>query len=934
MLKNLPKIKIFFLSFFFLLIFLFSLSSLFVNSALALDPGTTIPDGTWISDPDVTFAGKNAVRSGDFLDWTLTSYKWSEVAGVGGNPLAAFWQIIETIVLAFTILFVLITAVIIIVTRGKNITIMRFIPRFIGIVLLVVLSFSIVQFIYQITDAIQGFFLQNSSKQIISQKDLLYLGFKYNFLGYRLSGTVYDETVFSSLLLVKLTALTYYVMSGVLLLRKIILWFFIVISPVFPLLLFYPPIRNTAKIWLGEFFRWLLYAPLFAIFLSGLVHMWSSSTGIPLRFNNFTNPPDPNSLYPTAISILLGGPGQIVNMTNSVNNPNTYALYVVALLMLWVVIILPFLLLQIFLDFFQEFSFSESNVIKQLIAGGSSVIGRGPGGKPPPPPASAPQGLAKPLPFTPAKIAIPQIRTTETVINTGATITQAARAHSEILNMTNLSIPTMRDIAKYETSLISSNIQSHQEIARVHETLERIAEPSRVGVSTQREKFTSINERLKQSSQKGDVLATSILSAASSVVGKPSEVSKSSIMDTARLTKVFSDIRNIDHVASFSERQKLTEVKKTLSEAAQRGDPLATSILSVVSAPAAQVGKVDVDENLKLQLAEAKERGSQVALSVLEAAGLSDVKLSRADSTVDKTSIAETTKLSKVLTDINNIDSVSSVEERQKLTEVKKTLSEAAQRGDPLATSILSVVSAPAAQVGKVGIDENLKVQLAEAKEKGSQVALSVLEAAGISGIKLPKEGAFPIANRVQSVSFEDYESVKKIWQENYRKLEPPKTIDGQQRSRRDWAMNDIDKINKTINLLVSSDPQNVSKGMDEVGTILPFLLIGGFSQTEVAAYLKAKLEAAKTVVSELDKQQNEEETMLGIETIKQETPKEMSAEAERELEENPSEDEGTLPGGETIKQEALKDLSKETWQKLKVNSSEDEESPPDDKIN
>lgn len=932
MLKNLPKIKIFFFAFFFLLIFLFNFSPLFIHRTYA-QTTPSIPDGTWISDPDVTFAGKNAVRSGDFLDWTLKSYKWSEVAGVGGNPLAAFWQTIETIILAFTILFVLITAVIIIVTRGKNITIMRFIPRFIGIVLLVVLSFSIVQFIYQIADIIQGFFLTNSSGNIIQQADLLYLGFKYNFLGYRLSGTVYDETVFSSLLLVKLTALTYYVMSGVLLLRKIILWFFIVISPVFPLLLFYPPIRNTAKIWLGEFFRWLLYAPLFAIFLSGLVHMWSSSTGIPLKFNNFTNSSDPNSLYPTAISILLGGPGQTVTMTNSVNNPNTYALYVVALLMLWVVIILPFLLLQIFLDFFQEFSFSESKVIKQLIAGGSSVIGIGPGGKPPPPPSSAPQGLAKPLPFTQAKIAIPQVRTTETVYNAGATISQGARAHSEVLNLTNLSIPTMRDIARYETSLISTNIQSHQEIARVHETLERIAEPNRVSVSTQREKFTSINEKLKQSSQKGDVVATSILSAANSVVGKPSEVSKSSIMDTARLTKVFSDIRNINNISSFAERQKLTEVKKTLTEAAQKGDSLATSILSTVSAPVAQVGKVDVDENLKLQLSEAKGKGSQVALSLLEAAGISDLKLAGVNVATDQTSIAETTKLSKVLTDINNIDNVASFTERQKLTTIKKILSEAAEKGDPLAISVLSVVHKEKPAEGKINIDENLKLQLSEAREKGSQVALSVLEAAGISDIRLTKEGAFPIANRVQSVSFEDYESVKKIWQENYRKLEPPKTIDGQQRSRRDWAMNDIDKINKTINLLVSPDPQNISKGMDDVGTILPFLLIGGFSQTEVAAYLKAKLEAAKSVVLELDQKQNEEETMLGRETKKQETPKEMSAEAEQEMKESPSEEE-KVSGEESKKQETLEEIAEETEQKLKEDPSGDKGFPSDDKIN
>ncbi|MEK7559463.1 MAG: hypothetical protein AAB521_04095 [Patescibacteria group bacterium] len=887
--KFLPNFKIFFLSFIFLFFLLLNFSPLFVNSAFAADPPASVPDGTWIRDPDVTFAGKSAARSGKFLDWAIANYQWSSVSGTSGNPLASFWQTIEIIVLAFSVLFVLVTAFVIIVTRGKNITIMRFIPRFIMIILLIVLSFSIVQFLYQINDAIQGFFFKNTAGAVISQKDLLFVGFDYkNFLGYRVSGMEFDESAFVSLLLVKLTALTYYVMVGVLLLRKIILWFFIVISPVFPLLLFYSPIRNTAKIWIGEFFRWLLYAPLFAIFLSGLVRIWSSPAGIPLPFN-FNKPEE----YKTSISILLGGPGQTVNLSNSVNNSDTFALYVVALLMLWVVIILPFLLLQIFLDFIHEFSFSESNMIKQMIAGGSSIIGRGPNGKPPPPPSTQPLGSAKPLPFFPAKIAIPEIRANEAVINAGAAISQGARVHSEILNLTNLTIPTMRDVATYETSLLSSNIQSHQEIARVHETLEGIADPRRVSVSTQREKFTNINEKLTQSAQRGDPLAASILTAASSVV------SKTSVIDTARLSKVFTDMKNLEHVSSFTERQRLTEVKKTLSDAAQRGDPLATSILSVVNKEKIQAGKVDVDENLKIQLAQAKEKGSQVALSVLEAAGISEVKLAGANAFSDQTSITQTSQLSKVLTDVNNIDNITSAEEKQKLTTIKTALSEAADKGDPLATSILSVMHKETAHEGKAEIDDNLKIQLAQAKEKGSQVALSVLEAAGISDVKLAKQEAFPQSNRVQSVNVEDYESVKKIWLENYKKLDPPKTIDGKQRNRKEWALNDIDKISETISFLASTEPQNVTKGMERVGTILPFLLIGGFSQTEVVTYLKAKLEAAKSVVSDLDKAQNEEDTMLGRETKKEGAPKEMEAQEELkdELpEEGKTEDKKTRP--------------------------------------
>ena len=130
-------------------------------------------------------------------------------------------------------------------------------------------------------------------------------------------------------------------------------------------------------------------------------------------------------------------------------------------------------------------------------------------------------------------------------------------------------------------------------------------------------------------------------------------------------------------------------------------------------------------------------------------------------------------------------------------------------------------------------------------------------------------------------MSIDDYESVKKIWQENYLKLEPPKSIDGKQRDRKDWILNDIDKISETINLLVSGDPRNVAKGMEAVGAILPFLLIGGFAQTEVIAYLKAKLEAAKTIAEEIGKKEEEESTMLGAERKKEEKPKEQETQQE-----------------------------------------------------
>src|SRR5581483_3579306 len=139
---------------------------------------------------------------------------------------------------------------------------------------------------------------------------LLYLGFGYNhFLGLRKIGPDYEESAFITLLLVRLTAFTYYVMTGILLIRKVILWFFLIVSPIFPLLLFYNPLRNSAKLWVGEFFRWLLYAPLFAVFLHGLVAMWRSADfskgmyGIPLAFD--FSQVGQSEQYLTSINILL-----------------------------------------------------------------------------------------------------------------------------------------------------------------------------------------------------------------------------------------------------------------------------------------------------------------------------------------------------------------------------------------------------------------------------------------------------------------------------------------------------------------------------------------------------------------------------------------------------------------------------------------------------
>lgn len=630
----------------------------------------------WVKDQEVTFVGKTATRSDEFLDWTLSidNYRWIFLpTGNNNNPIEDFWALVRNIVFVLLALFVLGAAFVMIVTRGQNLTVMRFIPRFIMIIILVVLSFALIRFLYQATDVVQGFFLniKDPTTQVnrnINSSDLLYIAFDYNFTGFRRVGIEFDESAFISLLLVKLTAITYYVMTGLLLIRKIILWFFIIVSPIFPLLLFFRPVRNTAKIWIGEFFRWLLYAPLFALFLHGLVNVWRQ--GIPMAFD-FSKVG--TQTYPTAINILLGGPGQQIDLNNSVNLRDTFALYVVALLMLWVVILLPFLLLQIFLDYLSNVSFAESPVIKRITS--NSWFNRAYGGTPPPtPPGQPPQqpspfGIAKAIPFfNKRSMEIPTSRSTSTFTSAldraSQTNLSTIRETRDVLRLANLTVPKMRDIARYETSMLKHDTVSRSEVNRFHETLEKISKPTVMNATTDREKFTTIKEKLVSQQKKGDKLADNVLTA------------------------------------------------------------------------------------------------------------------------------------SKVSEEIN----------------------------------------------------DKTKAVIPGQKKEG---------VTSIKNIKLPQ------TNQVQQVSIEEYEDVKKMWVENYQNMETPMGPSGMPVDKHTFMQQDIDNITETINMLSSENQDNVDKGMERVANILPFLLLGGFSKAEVISYLKAKLEAAKQVLTGVDAKREDEDTLI-----------------------------------------------------------------------
>jgi hypothetical protein len=222
-----------------------------------------------------------------------------------------------------------------------------------------------------------------------------------------------------------------------------------------------------------------------------------------------------------------------------------------------------------------------------------------------------------------------------------------------------------------------------------------------------------------------------------------------------------------------------------------------------------------------------------------------------------------TSRVRTSLTNILHPESIKDTTKQQEYREVNTLLTEAKAAGDPFAVNVMSLAdtilsTTPTTYNEQISV-AGLKVKVDDEVKKGNPLAtkLNPLLSVGVTDMKpvaLPKE------NKVQTVSLEDYEAVKKLWEQNYQTMEVPENVMKGKGTRKDWVNDDIAEITRIINLLSSSDPAMVNEGIAAVSHILPFLLIGGFSMSEIIAYLKAKLEAAKSAIGQLQKTESEEE--------------------------------------------------------------------------
>lgn len=709
----------------------------------------------WIEDPDVTSQGKSNERARQFIYW-VTAH-----SAIDNHPvLTQVWSTVRNLSYFFVILTAALLGLGIIIGQKTNfetgIKLWPAMTKILLSILYIAFSATIVITVVQLSEVTMRFFIEN-----LGGKDLFNIYFSsvskeqnyINFVGCRDLNIRVQEAAKTEMTLLKLTNWSYYFMGGMLLIRKIILWFLLFVSPFLAILLSFAFIKNVGMIWIGVFFQWVFYGPLLALFLGGLASIWKY--GIPFVFDFSRVNTAAGYVYPTAISILYGGPAQKLGLaTNNGNYIDTYVEYVVTLIMLWAVTILPWWLLQTYRDNCCE----GINAMKNIML--SSLNPGHPGG-PSPSPTPLPANISSNI-----GVEMKMSREVSSNIKTRIeTIEEIKKAKTdEISGSLNLKVGSLTDIANLETNKTLNQT--------TNKNINYLKNPIQASTPAERQKYMNIRSELSTRALKSDMVAQRMIN-----------VFTGSEVDRARF--------NQNMVASL---------------------PKAVSVTQVVS------------YKIKLSKAKVEQISSAITNTILNSK-------SAVEEISKKTGI-ELEKTTKVLNSLHDNVNTPVTEVAQKISTDTKIEKE----------KVVSVI-----KEYTVLIKSNSKINESVAKE--SNISAEQVQKVIETQQQIVSEPEKNIEQTIvipQTVSIDEYEQVKKMWTQQYEKGEIPTTENIKTRSK--WVDQDIVVITNTLNKLFSPDVQIKQQGLDEVGYILPIFLVNNLSGEQLVTYLKAKIEAAKTV--------------------------------------------------------------------------------------
>lgn len=513
----------------------------------------------WIEDPDVTAQGKSNDRARQFIYWVTTH------TAINNHPvLTKIWGTARNLSYFLVILTAALLGLGIIIGQRTNfetgIKLWPAITKILSAILYIAFSATIVITVIQLSEIIMKFFTEN-----LGGKDLFNIYFSgisqeknyIDFIGCRDLNIRVQEAAKTEIFMLKLTNLSYYFMGGMLLLRQIILWFLLFVSPFLAILLSFAFIKNVGMIWVGVFFQWVFYGPLLALFLGGMASIWKY--GIPFVFDFSRAGTTAGYIYPTAINILYGGPAQKLSVSNNGNYVDTFVEYIITLIMLWAVTIFPWFLLRIFRDYCCE----GINAMKNMML---SAINPGKGGSPSPilSPASLSSNLG-------ATLKIP--RETETSVKTKIeTVEEIKKARTEeITQSLSIRASKITDVARFETNKVANET--------VNKNINYLKNPIQAPTSVERQKYMNIRNELSSRASKADPVANRFIK--SFVVSRINIAEKENIIKTLpTLPKTAETLthdtkKNIEEAIAVSPAVTLDEyeqVKKMWTNAYEKGE--------------------------------------------------------------------------------------------------------------------------------------------------------------------------------------------------------------------------------------------------------------------------------------------------------------------------------------------------------------------------
>lgn len=445
----------------------------------------------WIDDPKITAQGKADERARQFIYWAITRNS------IDNHPaLIQIWNEARNLAYFFLILVAAVMGVGMIIGQRANfaqkVPIWPSIFKLGTLLLYITFSAALIFTIVSLSDLLMKFFIES-----LGGKDLFNIYYAavdreesyIKWTGCRDLNFGVQEGIDAELFILKLTNVTYYVMGSMIILRKILLWFLMFVSPFLAILMPFIFIRNIGWIWIGVFFQWVFYGPLFALFLGATATIWKH--GIPFNFAFQGRAGTPAGyVYPTGINILYGGPAQSLHGLNNGNYVDTFVEYIITLIMLWAVTFFPWWLLRIFRDYCCEGIVAMKNILLSMY----DQMRGGPPTPPGPTPAVIPTTLK-----IPTGVEIP----VRVKIETSEEIKRATTA--QIAQSLNISAKHLADVARFET-----NKQVQQNI---NKNINYLRNPVQAENFADRQKYMLLRNELFNRAVKEDTAAKQILAA-------------------------------------------------------------------------------------------------------------------------------------------------------------------------------------------------------------------------------------------------------------------------------------------------------------------------------------------------------------------------------------------------------------------------------------